>query len=278
MELEKRTAMITGGGRGLGRATALAMAREGAAVSIMSRTREELRETARLVKERGGQIVLFRGDVSRERDVQRWLDKTLKRFSRVDVLVNNAAVIGPVRFLEDADRAAWDKIMAVNLHGPFFCCRAVALLMQAQGGGRIINVASGLGQMPFPRFCAYSVTKAGIIQLTRSLSSELSPFNIRVNAIDPGVMDTAMQEELRDLGPEILGQEIYGNFAGYKRRGDLRDPAEVAELIVFLASHGADSLNGHIGTLDDYRELGWKPTEKHVARRQEAHKEKKSFT
>ena len=151
MQLEKKTAMITGGGRGLGRAAAMAMAREGACVSIMARTREDLEETARLVKDLGGEILVLRGDVSRERDVLRLKDKTLKHFSRIDILVNNAAVIGPVRFMEDADSASWKKTVAVNLHGPFFCCRAVVPVMREKGGGKIINIASGLGQMPFPR-------------------------------------------------------------------------------------------------------------------------------
>ena len=259
MQLEKKSAMITGGGRGLGRAAALAMAREGACISIMARTQKDLEETAGLVRDLGGEIVVLQGDVSSERDVRRLMDKTLKHFSGIDILVNNAAVIGPVRFMEDADSASWKETVAVNLHGPFFCCRAVVPVMREKGGGRIINIASGLGQMPFPRFCAYAVTKAGIIQLTRSLSSELSPHNIHVNAIDPGVMDTAMQADLRDLGPEVLGEEVYAQFMEYRRQGHLRDPAEVATLAVFLASPEAGSLSGHFGTLEDYRALGWRP-------------------
>jgi 3-oxoacyl-[acyl-carrier protein] reductase len=184
--------------------------------------------------------------------------QTLERFSGVDVLVNNAAVIGPSRFLEDADFEAWEKTIDINLNGAFFCARAVVPAMARQGGGKIISISSGLGQMPFPRFCAYSVSKAGIIQLTRSLSEELKGMNIQVNAIDPGVMDTSMQEQIRALGPSVLGRSIHEHFVEYKETGHLKDPAEVAALAVFLASDEADHLNGYNGTLSDYAALGWK--------------------
>jgi NAD(P)-dependent dehydrogenase (short-subunit alcohol dehydrogenase family) len=225
----------------------------------MGRTRVDLQETAKQVKDLNGEILSHRGDVAREKDVRRVLRKTLKRFSRMDILVNNAAVIGPPRFLEDADTASWRKTIGVNLHGPFFCCRAVIPVMRENRAGKIINIVSGLGQMPFPRFCTYAVTKAGIIQLTRSLSSELSSFKIRINAVDPGLMDTGMQENLRELGPDVLGEEVHEKIAEYRGQGRLRDPAEIAELILFLASPEADALSGHIGSLEDYEELGWHP-------------------
>ena len=113
--------------------------------------------------------------------------------------------------------------------------------------------------MPFPRFCAYGVSKAGIIQLTRSLSEELKEKNIQVNAIDPGVMDTGMQDEIRKLSPSVLGDALHRNFHVYKETGSLKDPAEVANLAVFLASSSSDRLSGYTGTLKDYVRLGWKP-------------------
>jgi NAD(P)-dependent dehydrogenase (short-subunit alcohol dehydrogenase family) len=259
MKLKGKTAFITGAGRGLGRAIALAMSREGAGVTIMSRSLDELDSTARRIKEGGGECLAFEGDVSDPATVGSIMGRASESFSGIDVLVNNAAVIGPTRFLEDADIDAWNKAIDINLNGAFFCVRAVVPEMARRGGGKIISISSGLGRMPFPRFCAYSVSKAGIIQLTRSLSEELKEMNIQVNAIDPGVMDTTMQEQIRALGPEVLGESIYKHFTEYKEQGHLRDPGEVAALAVFLASGDSDHLTGQTGTLGDYAHLGWRP-------------------
>jgi NAD(P)-dependent dehydrogenase (short-subunit alcohol dehydrogenase family) len=257
MKLKGKTAVVTGAGRGLGRAIALAMSREGARITVMSRTLREIEFTAHKIIEQGGECLVFQGDVSDPNSVASMARQTVERFSRVDVMVNNAAIIGPIRFLEDADFEAWEKTIDINLNGPFFCARAVVPFMVHQGGGKIISISSGLGQVPFPRFCAYSVSKAGIIQLTQSLSEELKGMNVQVNAIDPGVMDTSMQERIRALGPTVLGKSIHDHFVEYKEKGHLKDTEEVAALAVFLASNEADHLNGCNGTLSDYAELGW---------------------
>lgn len=258
MKLERKVAVVTGAGRGLGRATALALAHEGARITVMSRSLDELKTLAGQIEDSGGRCLVFQGDVSRPDDAVRLMRQTEERFATVDILINNAAVIGPVRFLADADFDSWEKTLDINLNGPFYCIRSVLPLMRQKGSGKIINIISGLGRMPFPRFCAYSVSKAGLIQLTRSLAEEMKPHNIQVNAIDPGVMDTSMQKKLRDMGPDILGESLHQNFMSYKERGHLKDPAEVTLLAVFLASAAADHLTGHSGTLSDYRDLGWK--------------------
>jgi len=257
MLLKGKVSFITGGGRGLGRATAMAMAREGARVVIMSRTAKELREAVSLIRESGGEGDFCEGDVSKPEDVSRGIDKALRSYGGLDILVNNAAVIGPARFLDDADEAAWHKTLNTNLYGAFLCCRAAGLLMRERGSGKIINISSGLGQMAFPRFCAYSVSKAGEIQMTRSLGEEWRPMNIQVNAIDPGLVDTGLQEGVRGLGPGVLGKELHDRFAEYKEKGLLKDPDRVAPLAVYLASSSSDHLSGHFGTLDYYRRLGW---------------------
>lgn len=257
LQLEGKVAVVTGAGRGLGRAIALAMSREGSRVTIMSRTLGQLNSVAHQMKEWGGEVLVFQGDVSDPDHVRRMVERTLERFSTVDVLVNNAAVIGPVRFLEDANMEAWKETVDINLNGAFYCTRRVAPIMVDKGKGKVINIISGLGQMPFPRFCAYSVTKAGMMQFTRSLAEELGAHNIQVNAIDPGVMDTPMQERLRALGPWVLGESIHRRFVEYKNAGHLRDPAEVASLAVFLASSSGDHLSGHCGGLGHYEGLGW---------------------
>jgi NAD(P)-dependent dehydrogenase (short-subunit alcohol dehydrogenase family) len=255
--LKGKVAFITGGGRGLGRSIALAMAREGAAVVIMSRTAKELREVVSLIKDSGGGGDFLEGDVSRPQDVSQGIDRAVGVYGGLDILVNNAAVIGPARFLEDADEAAWQKTLGTNLYGSFLCCRAAGLIMEKRGAGKIINVSSGLGQMPYPRFCAYAVSKAGEIQMTRSLAEEWRSMNIQVNAIDPGLMNTGFQEEVRSLGPGVLGEELHQRFAEFREKGLLKGPEKVAPLAVYLASPSSDHLSGHFGTLDYYRRLGW---------------------
>lgn len=259
MKLKGKIAIVTGGGRGLGRAIALGMAKEGASIVAMSRSEDEINGVVHEIKRSGGEGLPVSGDVSQEGHVSHMMDEIRKHFPSVDILVNNAAIVGPARFLADTDFDTWEKTIGINLHGVFLCCRAVVPIMAEQKSGKIINISSGLGQMPFPRFCAYAVSKAGVIQLTRSLSEELADYNIQVNAIDPGVMDTSMQQEIRNLGPSALGENLYRHFYEYKKKGVLKDPAKVAPLAVFLASRDADHLSGHNGTLDYYAGLGWRP-------------------
>ncbi|MCF8109737.1 MAG: SDR family oxidoreductase [Desulfohalobiaceae bacterium] len=260
MKLQGRAAIITGGGRGLGRAAA--MAGEGAGVTVMSRTRQELTTVADEIERTGGRCHVFSGDVSEEARVAAMVEKTLERFGHIDILVNNAAVIGPPLFSEDGDFSSWSRTMDINLEGAVSCARRALPDMIKRGSGKIINISSGLGQMPFPRFCAYAVSKAGIIQLTRSLAEELKGSNIQVNAIDPGVMDTRMQEQIRDLGPDLLGRELHERFVSYWNNGLLLDPAEVASLAVFLASSDSDHLTGYNEGLQGYRRLGWRPADR----------------
>jgi NAD(P)-dependent dehydrogenase (short-subunit alcohol dehydrogenase family) len=257
MILKEKVAFISGGSRGLGRSIALAMAREGARVVIMSRTAEDLREVVSLIRGSGGEGDFCEGDVSKPEDVSRGIDQAVRDHGGLDILVNNAAVMGPARFLDDADEVAWQKTLNTNLYGAFLCCRAAGLAMRGRGSGKVINISSGLGQMSFPRFCAYAVSKAGEIQMTRSLAEEWRPMNIQVNAIDPGLLDTGLQEGVRGLGPGVLGKELHDRFAEYKEKGLLKDPEKVAPLAVYLASPSSDHLSGHFGTLDYYRRLGW---------------------
>lgn len=260
MQLEKRSILITGGGRGLGRSIAVAAAREGASVTILSRTVEELKTVEDQINNEGGDCYSIVADVSDPHAVHHAVEQIIQHYNTIDILVNNAAVIGPVRFMEDTDIDGWEKTLRINLSGAFFFCREVVPMMLEKGGGKIISVSSGLGRMHFSRFCAYSVSKAGIIQLTRSLSSELKDGNIQVNAVDPGVMDTAMQDQIRALGPSVLGEGVYQDFLAYKEQRHLRDPEEVAHLVVYLASEKSDHLSGHYGGISDYAALGYKPT------------------
>jgi NAD(P)-dependent dehydrogenase (short-subunit alcohol dehydrogenase family) len=262
MSLKDKTAIVTGAGRGLGRAIALGMAAEGARVVLVSRSKKELEQVADTIGSQGGVSHVFTADVAREEQVGKMVADTLKAFSTIDVMVNNAGVIGPPTIIGSCASSCasgdWTGTIDINLNGASFCTRAVIPAMQEKKpvpGGRIVNIVSGLGNMAFPRFCAYAASKAGLIQMTRSLSLELEPFNIQVNAVDPGVMNTDMQKTILSFGRERLGDQVFEQFLRFREQGHLKDPGLVARLVVFLASSAPDHVTGKIGTLKEYENL-----------------------
>lgn len=259
MKLNKKVAIVTGAAKGLGREIARAFAAEGARVMLMDRNTAQLKKTADEISRSGGEIMVHAGDVSREKDVAEMVGQTRKHFDLIDILVNNAGIIGPANFAKDTDAKNWLKTLDTNLNGAFYCCRAVLPDMAERKSGKIINVTSGLGERPFPRFCAYGVSKAGLIQLTRSLSEELRAVNIQVNAINPGVMNTSMQEEIRSLDIASVGKDVHERFQGLHDAGELLNPAELAPLAVFLASGESDHITGENRRPDGYQALGWRP-------------------
>jgi len=257
MQLKGKVAIVTGAGRGLGRASAIEMAREGASLVILSRIFSELREAARTIKALRGEVIFFKADVSKPKDVERVVDQALSQFGKIDILMNNGAVIGPVKPIFRVERKEWEKVFDINLKGVFLFSKAVIPHMMKQRRGKIINVISGLGEIVMPPFGAYSLTKAGLIHFTRIMAEELKKYNIQANGLDPGVMDTRMQEEIRNLGPQVLGDEIYHDFLNLKESGQLKKPEKVAQLAVFLASKASDSFTGENGTETYYRKFGY---------------------
>jgi len=264
MNLTGRVAIITGAGRGLGKAISLAFELSGANVALFSLLKEELDDVSADLEKLGGDYLLHAGDATDKQEVESVVAETISRFGRIDILVNNAGIMGPARFLEDALPTAWKRTLDINLTGCYLFCRTVLPYMVSHGGGKIINIVSGLGQMPFPRFCAYSVSKAGLIQLTRSLSEELKLFNIQVNAVDPGLMDTSIGNDIRAMGPDVLGEGLFNQMIEYKEQGILKDPREVADLVTFLSSSDSGDMTGHVGTLKYFSLLGWNKSEPFV--------------
>lgn len=258
MKLKGKTAIITGAGRGLGRASAIAMAREGAAVVIISRTAEELKETAATIIAAGGRALPLAGDVSDPQLAGKAAQAALATFGGIDILMNNAAVVGPFKPLWQVEPEEWQAGMNINLNGPQMLCRAVVPQMVQQRSGKIINVTSGLGDRVMLPFGVYSVGKAGLNHLTRILAEELRQHNVHVNALSPGVMDTRMQEEIRGAGPERLGDDVFASFQGFKERGLLVPTEQVARLAVFLASPESDGVTGEIGSARDFARFGFK--------------------
>ena len=258
MLLQGKVAIVSGAGRGFGRACAILFAREGADLVIVSRTAKELEETSALIMAEGGTVTALAGDVARGEDVARVVASAVETFGSVDILLNNAAVIGPTKPLTDVGEAEWDHAMGIDLKGAFLLSRGVAPHMIRQKRGKIINVTSGLGEMVLSPFGVYSVAKAALNHMTRIMAEELKVHNIQVNGLDPAVMDTRMQEEIRGFGPAVLGIEVFESFASLKEHGRLLPPERVASLAVFLASAKADHITGENGTTSHYRKFGFK--------------------
>lgn len=257
MKLSGKVAIISGSGRGLGRAIAVELARQGASVVIFSRTQTELRETARLIRSVGCRFIQRTADISKPGDIRGVIRETVDVFKRIDILVNNAAVIGPVTPLYDVTTGAWNKAFDINLKGVFLLSRSVVPHMVRQGGGKIINITSGLGEIVMPPFGLYSITKSGLIHMTKIMAEELREYNIQVNGLDPGVADTKMQGDIRSLGPKVLGEAVYRQFMALKEKRSLSSPEKIAHLAVFLASEGSDLITGQNGTELFYRNHGY---------------------
>lgn len=258
MNLKGKSAIITGAGRGLGRASALVLARSGVSLLILSRTARELEKTAENCRAFGVRVLVETGDVAQTETIDRSVARALAELGGIDILINNAAVIGPAGPLAGLSEAHWRRTMAVNLDAPVRFARCVVPHMRGKRQGKIINVTSGLGELVMPNLGAYSVSKAGLNHATRILAVELKEFNIQVNGLDPGVMDTSMQREIRAMGPERLGEGVYRQFVALHERGRLQPAEQAAELALFLASERSDKISGEIGSASDFAPLGFR--------------------
>jgi len=250
--LEGKIAVVTGGSRGIGRAIALAFADAGADVAISSRILPGLEEVAEEIRGKGKKSMALACHIAKIEDSKNLLEKVKSEWGRIDILVNNAGTNPYYGPMLDAEEWAWDVTMNVNLKGPFLLSQLVARLMWEQGGGSIINIASIMGIIP-SELGIYSVTKAGLIMLTKILAKEWGQYKIRVNAIAPGVVKTRFSEAL--WKEPVKGEAAARN----KALGYIGLPEDIAGAAVYLASDASSYLTGETIVVDGGESVGPAP-------------------
>lgn len=246
--LAGQVAVVTGGGRGLGRVMAQALAQVGAAVIVVARSEEELDETVFLIEKNGGQASSFSVDVTDQHAVNQMGAEIKQRFGTVDLLVNNAGVNAPIDTILDMDAEVWWRTMEINVRGPLLCTRAFLPDMINQRRGRIINVSSGAGVSPRPYASAYGISKTALNRFSETLAIETKEYGVSVFAIGPGIVRTAMNEMLL---ASSLFQKHYPQHGEFFAAGHDDPPELAAQLVLFLASGKADALTGRFVTVQD---------------------------
>lgn len=243
--LDGKVALITGGSRGIGRATALGFAEAGADVILTSRKLPDLENVAAEVRQAGRRALPVAAHLGRMDEISELVARVESEFAKVDVLVNNAGTAPAMSPAEDVDERLWDSIMNLNLKGLYFLSAAVAKLMKRRGGGTIINVASMDGVKPEPQIGVYAISKAGVIMATRVMALEWAQYSIRVNTVAPGNVHTRLGDSRFLANPEYEGEMI--------KRTPLRriaDPDEIVGAILYLASDASSFTTGECLTVD----------------------------
>jgi NAD(P)-dependent dehydrogenase (short-subunit alcohol dehydrogenase family) len=242
--LERKTAIVTGGSRGIGKAVALGFAKAGAKVVLTSRKINDLEANAAEIKAFGGEAFPVQAHLGKMEEINRMVTTVMDRFGRIDILVNNAGASPAMGTVLDSDERLWGTIMNLNLKGLYFTSQAVARVMKKQGGGKIINIASIDGFIPEPGVSVYSISKAGVRMITRAFALELAPFNIQVNTIAPGPISTKMLDShWFHLPPEEARKEKEA-MAKMTPMGRIGEPDEIAGAAIYLASDASSYTTG----------------------------------
>ncbi len=247
MNLKNKVAIITGARRGMGKAHAFTLAEAGARVVVSDISLEDCQKVADGIKKKGGEALAVKCDVSKKEEVEEMVKKTLDAFGKIDILVNNAGILSFKPFLELTEQD-WNKIMDVNLKGYFLCAQACAREMVKQKSGSIVNIASiAMGQVGvgFPGIVHYCASKGGIVAMTEALALEMTPHNIRVNAIAPGAIDTPMGSS----GDEKTMEGTLARIPMHR----IGKPEEVSKAVLFLASDDSSYMTGSVVVVDG----GW---------------------
>jgi len=263
--LTDRVALVTGASRGLGRAVAAAFVDAGASVALVARSSADLDDTAAVLRGRasvtGQQVLTLPADLGHPDQAGDLVKRVLDRFGRLDVLVNNAGMTGPVGALDACDWDDWTATLAVNLLAPVALMRAAVTPMRAQGRGKIINISGGGATGPRVNFSAYAAAKTALVRVTETLAAELAGTGIDVNAVAPGAMNTRMLNDVLSAGPAKVGEDAYRKALEQQASGGA-SPERAAALVLLLASHESDGITSRLlsavwdpwATLPDRRE------------------------
>jgi len=243
LSLENKVALITGASRGIGRAIALGLAQSGADVVIASRKKDDLERVAGEIRQTGKKCLAVPAHIGRLEEIGPLVDQTKQAFGRIDVLINNAATNPSMASAIDIDDRAWDAIMNLNLKGLFFLSQTVAKLMKERGGGKIINVASVAGITP-DILPVYSISKAAVIMATKVMAQQWAIYNIRVNAIAPGLTKTRFSEAL------WKNQDILNVAMSRTPLGRPAEPEEMVGAVIYLASEASSYVTGQVLAVD----------------------------
>src|SRR5580693_6219165 len=254
MLLSDKVAVITGGGRGIGRAMALKFAGEGTAVVVAARTKSEIEAVAEEVRNAGGRAAAVPADVADEKDCERLIHEAASQFGRVDILVNNAGEYGPVKPVEEISPAEWDRVVAVHLRGAYLLTRLALPGMYARGSGVILNISSLSAKSAFGWGSPYAAAKAGMLGLTRVTAAEAARKGVRVNALCPGpVTETKMSKDLGQTLAQRMGvspEEQLKGFLDTVLQGRGQTANEVAAAALFLCSSQASAITGQALNVD----------------------------
>lgn len=243
--LQDKVALITGAGSGIGRATSLIFAREGARLALSDIVAGAGEETLGLVKQAGGEAIFVQADVARFADVEALISKVVATYGRLDCAFNNAGIDGKMARIAECSEEVWSRTIAVNLTGVFFCMKAEIPQMLKQGGGAIVNTASAAGLSGSPGLPAYVASKHGVVGLTRAAALEYGREKIRVNCVCPGPIRTPMLGRLLSNRPEM--EKRFASAEPLKRLGE---PNEIGEAVAWLCSDAASYVTGHPMSVD----------------------------
>lgn len=249
MRLKNKVAIITGGARGIGKSISILFAKEGAKLSIISRTKEQLEKTKSEIESLNGEVFVFRGDISERKTVKKFVSETIENLGRIDILINNAGILGPVGPLFENDAGEWIKTIKINLIGTFLMTREVIPYMVKNKRGKILNFSGGGAVSPRPNFTSYGSSKAAVVRITETLSEELKKYNIQVNAIAPGLVKTKMVDEMLKKREKITEKELK-----LIEEGGV-SPRLCASLALFLCSEKSNGLTGRLisAVWDDWK-------------------------